>query len=363
MGVEDDERFAFLGYEKIVESPEAWKLDAGELRRISRKQVRWAVTEKIHGANFCVLCDESGLRVAKRKALLAPGEPFFGYERPLARLEPRVFALLHRLRAEDPEVTRVYVYGELFGGLYPHPEVPPPLGVEPIQTGVYYTPDIEFCAFDVAVSRGEDEAREYLGFGRALELLRSLDILCAEPLRVCSLTEACAYPVDFETRMPARLGLPALPNHAANLAEGVVIRPMEALTVQTRKGPGRPLLKRKPARFSEDARYHQVQRWTNNAPVVAEFGTSAARLCGIAHALLLPTRLDAAISKVGRLSGGGARAARRRAEVQRLLRDEVLEELEAEADALLRSLTPEARGALVGAIEARVRELIERRER
>ncbi len=362
----EDTTFVFRGYEKIVESPSAWGLDAGELKRISRRSARWAVTEKIHGANFCVLCDEQGLRVAKRKALLAPGEPFFGYERPVSKLEPRVFALLHQLRKDDPSVTRVYVYGELFGGLYPHPEVLPVAGALPVQTGVYYAPGIEFCAFDLAVARGDDDgAREYLGFGRALELLQAQGIFCAAPLRVCSLTEACAYPVEFATTVPERLGLPALPDQRTNFAEGVVIRPMEAVTVTTRKGPARPLLKRKPARFAEDARYHQAQRWSSRAPVSTRFGTPLARLTGIAHALLVPTRLAAAISKVGRISGGGARGAKRRAEVQRALQAEVLEELALEAGAreLLSALTPPARESLLRSIDARVLELIDQHRR
>lgn len=44
-------------------------------------------------------------------------------------------------------------YGELFGGKYPHPDVAAHPDVRPIQSGVYYCPDLRFAAFDVAWSR------------------------------------------------------------------------------------------------------------------------------------------------------------------------------------------------------------------
>jgi hypothetical protein len=37
------------------------------------------------------------------------------------------------------------VYGELFGGSYPHPFVPVEEAVSAVQTGVWYAPDVEFA--------------------------------------------------------------------------------------------------------------------------------------------------------------------------------------------------------------------------
>ena len=48
-------------------------------------------------------------------------------------------------------VGRVLLFGELCGGRYPHPDVPPDPRVEAVQTGVWYSPTVEFYAFDIAL--------------------------------------------------------------------------------------------------------------------------------------------------------------------------------------------------------------------
>ena len=48
----------------------------------------------------------------------------------------------------------LYIFGELFGGGYPHPDFPF-VPEELVQTGIYYCPGLEFYAFDIAtVSSG-----------------------------------------------------------------------------------------------------------------------------------------------------------------------------------------------------------------
>lgn len=171
--------------------------------------------------------------------------------------------------ADEYGVDEVLLFGELCGGRYPHPDVPPDPRVEAVQTGVYYSPTIEFYAFDIAlqVSGRINEATQdsiffvdydkvslpFLFFLRlvelpshslllpqALELFRSAGILCAEPLGMGELTfrssarcrtsltfvliagsyeEMLDYPIEFESTIPSRLGLPALPQ--PNKAEGV----------------------------------------------------------------------------------------------------------------------------------------------
>ncbi len=54
---------------------------------------------------------------------------------------------------------------------------------------------------------------------QALEIFRSVELLCAEPLAVGTYEEMLEHPVEFESTIPARLGLPPLPT--PNRAEGV----------------------------------------------------------------------------------------------------------------------------------------------
>ncbi|MGI5241737.1 RNA ligase family protein [Dactylosporangium sp. CA-139066] len=87
----------------------------------------WIATEKIHGAQLVVAYDGHTLRVGKRRSWLRDDETFFGWQ--LLR-----GALLRTARhALDHGATpSVRLYGELYGGHYPHPSVAPVPGAGPV---------------------------------------------------------------------------------------------------------------------------------------------------------------------------------------------------------------------------------------
>jgi Rnl2 family RNA ligase len=250
----DDVKPGFVAYEKMGDRPESWGLDEAGERALARAS--WVVTEKIHGANFVLLCDGAVVRPAKRKQLLNDEEDFFGHRALVARLEEPVRALWAAVAAETPGLVQLAVHGELFGGGYPHPAVAAVEGVQPVQTGVWYAPGIEFCVFDLAVWAPE---RRYLDFEQAMALAAAAGLLAAEPLLVGRRDEAMSYPIEFTTSLPARLGLPPLPE--PNLAEGVVIKPLREVDLRDARGnPVRPILKRKIAIFAEDKHFHRAER-------------------------------------------------------------------------------------------------------
>ncbi|MES2463901.1 MAG: RNA ligase family protein, partial [Armatimonadota bacterium] len=156
----------FPGYEKIAESPDRWRLDPSAFRLF--RKTEWVVTEKIHGANFCIAADGAAIRCANRRAWIASDDSFFGYEAVRDDISPRVQLLFRGIQSEYPRTTRLFLYGELFGGGYPHPEVKAALGVQPIQTGVWYAPDIRFCAFDLRIE-DQDGQRRYLDYSEMLK--------------------------------------------------------------------------------------------------------------------------------------------------------------------------------------------------
>lgn len=109
----------YIAYEKIPENPNQWNLTESDYRNF--KKTDWVVTEKIHGANFGIVTDDSEVRFAKRKEFLDCGEDFFGYQ-----------LLLDKLVVQVKEIFKIV-------RLIP--------GVQAIQTGVYYYPRIEYCVF------------------------------------------------------------------------------------------------------------------------------------------------------------------------------------------------------------------------
>lgn len=345
-------------YEKMAESLAELELDEAGLRALRRTE--WVVSEKIHGANFALVAElpaagagTISFRAAKRKAFLEPGEDFFGHHALLERIEPAVRAAFEgAITLLGPKLgvpARVTIFGELFGGAYPHPSVPPCPGAQPVQTGIHYSPRIELCAFDLAID-APDGARTYLDHDTALSVFRSAGLFHAEPLFIGSYEDAMAWPLGFDSTVPARLGLPPL--GSPNPAEGVVVKPVKGIIVRTRRGDMRPVLKRKIPRFAEDRRFHEATKWA--AEPAGQPALS--RLEWEMLALVTENRLAAAISKVGRITRMEESRAR---EVLRLFEEEVWAGLREAQPAALGSLPAEERELLRSVLADEARRLLE----
>ena len=340
--------WSFTGYERIAESLERWIGDDEAAYR-ALAHAEWIVTEKIHGANFCLVTDGAEIRAAKRKAFLDGEEDFFGHRAMLERNAEalrRVFALA---RARDPQITRAIVYGELFGGGYPHPEVPVDPAVQPVQTGCFYSPTIEFCAFDSRLLRAGAEEGEYADHDEAAAIFAEAGLFHARPLFRGSYEDAVAFPIGFESHIPALLGLPPI---AGNKAEGVVIKPVRSVVVPRRVGSIRPVIKRKIPEFSEDARFHQAEKWA--APTVA--GGALEQLLWEVYPLVTEARLDAAVSKVGRPMPGDTL---RRAQILSLVIEDLTTELRERQPTSLGRLGTTDAAALTAAIVGEAAALVD----
>jgi Rnl2 family RNA ligase len=340
--------WSFTGYERIAESLERWIGDDEAAYR-ALAHAEWIVTEKIHGANFCLVTDGVEIRAAKRKAFLDGDEDFFGHRAMLERNAEAVRRVFTIARARHSRITRVFVYGELFGGGYPHPEVPVDPAVQPVQTGCFYSPTIELCAFDLRLVEAGVEEGEYADYDEAAAIFAEAGLFHARPLFRGSYEDAVALPIGFESHIPALLGLPPI---VGNKAEGVVIKPVRPVVVPRRAGSIRPVIKRKIPEFSEDARFHQAEKWT--APAVLEGALD--QLLWEVYPLVTEARLDAAISKVGR-PGVGDTA--RRAQILALVIDDLTTEIRERQPASLGRLGPSDAAALAAAIAGEAAALVD----
>lgn len=181
----------------------------------------FAVQEKVDGANVSFLCDDLEVRMARRTAILDPLEPFFGYQEVLERYSGHIYHLYNRIRLSYPAMTSIAVYGELFGGAYPHPDVAPDPSARPVQKGIWYAPGHDFYAFDIYVFT--KKGGFFLPVLEANQLFSQAGLLYAWNRFIGLLDDCLAYPHVFPTSLPAELGLPPL---ADNLCEGIVIKPL-----------------------------------------------------------------------------------------------------------------------------------------
>lgn len=206
--------------------------------------MQWVVQEKVHGTNTSFLCDGQDVKMAKRTSILENNEKFYEYQELLEEYRDRVLSMFKRVCLHFEWVESIAVFGEMFGGSYPHPDVQRVGRLTMIQKGVYYTPRHEFYGFDIYVFA--KDGGFYLTVEQAEILFESEGFFYAKSLFKGTLDECLAYPNEFQSKIPEWLGYPAIED---NICEGIVIRPISPQYLRT---GSRILIKNKNARFAEN---------------------------------------------------------------------------------------------------------------
>ncbi len=127
------------------------------------------------------------------------------------------------IKAFPPDVHTITIFGELFGGGYPHPDVRP---VKPapglVQRSVYYCPARRFAAFDIRVN-----GDRYLPFEEAAAIFDAHGIPRVVVVSAGTYDEVLAWAQAHcaDVVNPAWYQLDELPLIEENRGEGWVIRP------------------------------------------------------------------------------------------------------------------------------------------
>ncbi len=319
----------------------------------------WLVTEKVHGANFSVVLARGArpgappsVAFAKRTGVLDERDDFYsvrssGLAAELAAAAPALWEAA--AAAGRDELVGLQLFGELFGGHYPHADVAAATGLAPVQRGVWYCPELRFLGFDLRVETAAGE-RRFLDFADAAACCAAARVPFAQPRATGSLAACLEYPIEFESGVPALFGLPPI---AGNFAEGVVVRP-----AREPKASDRGLFKRKIPQFSET-------RYANNGWRDAKRGGGGGAAGGGGPsdeeihgfeilARVTPPRLAAVMSKLGRVTPDEPERCR---ELLRAFKADVREDLAATGgDDSLAALRASA--SLRSALDAAARELI-----
>ena len=225
-----DDMIQFKPYPSIGNAADAeWMARVRENveRENMETKTLFSVQEKVDGANVSFLCDDLDVRMARRTAILSPLEPFFGYQEVLERYSGHVYHIYNLVRLAYPEVTSIAVYGELFGGAYPHPDVALVPSARPVQKGVWYAPGHDFYAFDIYVFT--NHGGFFLPVEEANSLFSTAGLLYARNRFIGLLDDCLSCPHVFPTSLPAELGLPPIDG---NLCEGVVLKPLTPILLQ-----------------------------------------------------------------------------------------------------------------------------------
>jgi len=249
------------------------------------------VQEKVHGANVCFVSDGSSVSFGKRTGFVEKSEKFYDYQELLEQYTPKVINLFSIIKKDYPDTISISVFGEMFGGKYPHPEVKAVKNTMLIQKGVYYCPFHEFYAFDLYIST--ENTSYYLAVDEANNYFETENFFYAKTLFKGTLAECLKFPNDLPSQISEWLGFPPI---ADNISEGIIIRPVIPTYL---KNGSRVLLKSKNARFAEKK---AIKKRTPKLFVEPSYSQELNILLPIAEQYITENRLNNVISKIGNIS-------------------------------------------------------------
>ena len=251
----------------------------------------FVVQEKVHGSNVCFVTDGETVGFGKRTGFVEADEKFYDYEELLERYTQKIIHLFTIVEEKYPDIKTLVIFGEMFGGKYPHPDVKNSTKTMVIQKGVYYCPNHEFYAFDLYVST--EGSGRYLSVDEAAVFFEQGAFFYAKTLFRGTLNECLQYPNDFQSRISEWLGLPPIED---NICEGIVIRPVEPTYLNT---GSRVLLKSKNARFAEKK---SVKKRAPKLFVEPSYSESLNNLLPVVEQYVTENRLNNVVSKIGQIS-------------------------------------------------------------
>jgi len=254
-------------------------------------QQEFVVQEKVHGSNVCLVTDGHTVHFGKRTGFVEAGEKFYDYEVVLERYTSRVIALFSLVKQNVPDLMTLSLFGEMFGGKYPHPQVKNDPKIMLIQKGVHYCPHHELYAFDLYLTI--NESGRFLSVDEANAFFEQGGFFYAKTLFRGSLNQCLQFPNDGPSSIATWLELPPIED---NICEGIVIRPVA--TTYLHNG-ARVLLKSKNARFAEKK---AIKKRTPKLFVEPSYSESLNHLLGVIEEYVTENRLNNVVSKIGQIS-------------------------------------------------------------
>ena len=223
-----------------------------KIRSHGYENVQYCVTEKIHGSNTQIDYNyKTGeFEYGKRTCPIEQGEACYNVQKLFEQIKDSIVDLAHYLAPTvKDELETIKVYGEVFGGSYPHPDVQKDNHASKVQKGVFYSPHNQWKAFDIAYTLTDDERVYFLCSEDFFLACNAVGINTVPLLKIVpNLTSALEYPNDNESVVYSHYSLPKLEN---NIMEGVVIKPWKT---DAWIGQMRVVLKNKNDKFKEKSR-------------------------------------------------------------------------------------------------------------
>lgn len=212
---------------------------------------RYAIQEKIHGSNVQCCYDKmsDSFIVGKRTSFISEDDNFYNADKILPKYYSKIKDIFIQLKQEIPNINQLIVYGELYGGFYPHQDVDCVATAKQIQKGVAYSPDNHWIAFDIGYTTTSEDVRKYIPVKQFYNLCNSVSLPSVPLLKVTdSLQDALDFKNDDESIIYEMFNLPKIED---NIMEGIVIKPYDRVIYI---GNSRLILKSKNDKFIEKSK-------------------------------------------------------------------------------------------------------------
>ena len=218
---------------------------------------KYCVTEKIHGTNTQIAYypDEDKFVYGTRERELPHDEKCYNAQEIFDELQASVKVVHEIMRNSGsyPNLTSVILFGELYGGAYPHTDVEKDKHAIKVQKGVYYSQHNQWRAFDIAYTVSTDD---YLHFVVGHDFFDICEVAYIDTVPLLAITdsldEALQWRSDCESVVST---LNDLPKIEGNIMEGVVIKPWQN---DRWFGCHRVILKNKNDKFKERWREKKI---------------------------------------------------------------------------------------------------------
>ena len=257
----------------------------------SANHMKWAITEKIHGTNIQISYDGKNTLIGGRTHNIEVEEKYYNIQTLSTQYFYNVQQLFVTVKDTlKADIEKVIVFGELFGGSYPHKEVKKDNKATKVQKGVWYCPHNDIIFFDIYCIY-KDGSGQYLPVVTFEDLMEKVKLPFQKSVVVNSLEEALNYPNNELSQVYKRYDLPALED---NIREGVVIKPyLEDLWL----GQSRVILKNKNERFAEKSHEKKV-----NLDVTENYSEQLKKVLAEIEPYCTENRMRNVISHIGEIT-------------------------------------------------------------
>lgn len=203
----------FYKYPSIV------NIKPSDIKKFSNEYVY--VKEKVHGSNFVIVVGESDIKFGKRGGYLGDDSNFYDWKKIRDKYKECFSKLYGMLKNDVENIDKIYIYSEIYGGQYPHPEIKNNTNSKVVQKRVWYSPFIDIIIYDVFVGT---PVNRWINWSHIEKICQQCELRTVPTIHRGILSEILDKNKNINEITSLIPGLHGLPLLEKNIGEGVILK-------------------------------------------------------------------------------------------------------------------------------------------